>query len=404
MKSIALYAIGLIALGLLALISIPAMIQLIGPTRWGHLGVMQTAGLWASAVISYGWHVNGPSEAGRHPTSAHLRLILESFKLRIPIFLISIAVIIGITAQSPGNAIEPILAFSSTAILGLRVSWLYIGNSQPAMLLICETVPRIVFTGAGIFLGLTYKDISLLLWGPIVGIFSSMLIAILVTLRYSRDPTQTRSFRQLFAVNKHAFVSSILGATYSSAPVFIVAWAAPQSLPLYILVDRVWMQANTAYSPVMDFLRSQMSSASNQTKSRGNQIAKVSLGCLSSAAILYLVFSEKIMSILSHGQIHVPILTAVAFAIVFIASNMTWTMVDIILASLGQLEKTTKATLISLLIALPLCYILATHFGATGAIVALIFGYLIRILRSYWVLMQYETNRFYNTVDKESRL
>ncbi len=376
-------------MGLLALVSIPAMIQLVGPTRWGHIGVMQTAGLWASAVIYYGWNVNGPGEAGRRSLSAHLTLILESLKIRIPLFVLFIAVLCWVAAQVPGYSSDSLLAFASTAFLGLRVSWLFIGTSRPGMLFVCETLPRIVFIAIGIILGLSFQDIQLLLLGPIVGLLSSMIITILVTLRYSRNMRTTRTLGQLFVSNKHAFVSSIVGATYSTAPVFIVAGVSPQSLPLYILVDRVWKQANTAYSPVMDFLRSQMASVSNQTKSRGKKVAKISIGCLTLAAIGFLVFSQEIMSRLSHGQIHVPMLTAAALAIVFIASNMTVTMIDIILASLGQLGRTTKATLIAFLFGLPLCYVLAGQFGANGAIYALTIGYVIRISRGYWVLMRY---------------
>ncbi|WP_345148712.1 lipopolysaccharide biosynthesis protein [Arthrobacter ginkgonis] len=378
--------------GVLALVSIPVLMGAVGAAAWGHIVLCQTVGVWASIVISFGWDLTGPAEVSQaHPGTLAAR-VARSLYVRFALLCFAVLVFMVVLwiIGAGRDALVFGLAFLSTAVLGMRCNWVFVGLSRPGMMQLLETLPRTMPTLVGIILTAHLKQPEWILIGSTVGLFLAIGVTQVWVSRDS-DGSSVKSIggiRSVIRKNIHGLGNSVIGVTYATAAIPIVAIVAPQSLPLFALVDKTLKQANTAFSPLFDFFRSK--AVSNGRPSARSSLRVVNQSCVIAlaCALIFLAFSEPFFKWISLGMLEVPFVVALGLAVLFVLGIQTTMLVQCGLAPLGILGQSTRISGIISFLGLGACAVLAWQFGALGGICGLALGYAVRSATARWQIGQ----------------
>lgn len=395
------FALSIVLLAAASLAVIPAMIRADGDAAWGSIAVGQSIGGIAAVAIGYGWGISGPARIAIADASRRRTEYLESVKVRLLLAVPAAGLAaVAATFVTPVSPLLGALGAISAATVGLSANWYFAGTRRPYVMLLMETVPRVMGTIVGIVMmamgaGAT-AGLLCVTAGMLIAFLGSCSWILLSSRRFRSQAPRTASVGVLLARQRHGLVSSLGSSVYVAAPLVIVSLVAPAAQPVFALVDKVQRQVSVALVPLVTVLQGWVPHIeARESAARANRALAggATLGVLLGVGIF--VFGPLLIDFLGHGSIEVSTFVILLMA-GYVAINFFESVVaKVTLASLGRLKLAAHATSISALIGLPLVAAGAIFWGAAGALAAVLFGLIARTI--------VEATAAYRTIGRQRR-
>lgn len=378
------FGLSMALLALASLVMIPVMIRSSGEAGWGTIALGQGIGGLGAILIGYGWAMSGPTEISRGDDATRFLEFLGSLKVRMALLPVSAIVLIAITvALAP---VRPDLAAMGTIVAlltGLTSNWYFVGLARPYLLLVLETVPRLVFTVVGIVVMESGADaLHGLAWqsAGLVAAFVCSTWWILHSLRASRPAAaRTPKLGRLLVDHGHGVASSMGSVLYASLPLVVVTLVAPLVQPMFALVDKLKGQVVVGLSPAIYVVQGWVPRVANPAP----RARRVMLGGVVFCALIAvgaLLLGPWLLGILGSGHLQPGIavveLMALGMALHFYAEIIS----HAVLATYRNLRIVTISVVVATVVALPLVAVGAAYWGVVGALSAVNIGYVIRVV------------------------
>lgn len=376
----------MVLLAVASLVAIPAMVTASGAASWGAIAAGQSIGGVAAVIIAYGWGLSGPAVIARSDKNGRLKEYLESVacKLALCLPIGGAAYAIAWTVGRDYASFSGMGALSMASV-GLTANWYFVGRSQPYLLLLMETVPRVIGTCIGIFLMNTGSS-------ALIGVqwqFIGMLVAFVASSVWILRPWHLAALRSIkrrpvlsvLASQRNGVTSTVVGSLYSSTPIVIVSVVAPAALPVYAVVDKVQRQVIVALTPFVTVLQGWVPRATGAALDRRVKqgLLASTVGAVAVSTLMFAVAPE-LVKWLGGGQVHPTIATFALMAIITGVSLVESVTSKACLAGLMRIDVVARATAFATVVGLPLVAIGAWFWGAQGALTGMLTGLVLRLV------------------------
>lgn len=378
------FGLSMAMLAAAALIAIPAMIRASGEAAWGAIALGQSVGALGAMFVLYGWSVSGPAEVARGDAAARLTEFLSSLKVRLFLFPMAAVLLVAIAVLlAPVRKDLAGIATVVTLLTGLIHNWFFVGLARPYVLMIVETVPRLVFTVIGIVLMESGSDAGEgLIWqgvGLLVGTAMSTGWILWHLTEAMRTRPKLPPLSRLLVWHGHGVASTIGSGLYSTLPLVVVTLVAPLAQPIYALVDKLHSQILVGLFPAISVMQGWVP-RSQDPAPRARKVMLFGLGLSALIGAFAAVIGPWLLHFFGAQKLaptsEVIIMMALGLGLHFYVE----TLGHAILATYRRLRMLSWSILIAAVVALPLVAVGALQSGALGALVAVNVGYLIRMV------------------------
>lgn len=369
----ALFGLSTIALAAGSLVTVPALIQGIGPLAWASLATGMAVGAIAATAVSWGWGVTGPGQIalethGGKQAQIYFDSLAPRFYLVLPATIVSavIAFLVVPTAQ-----FSAALVAASVAIYGLGSAWYFAGASRPVGLLWCDTLPRVTANILGAIVVLLTNDPLYFALIQIGGTFVVLIATHIGILRGTVD-VRTHSVPRRVVIGRlhtqgSAVSTAAVAASYLALPLVIVAAVLPAATPVFALGDRILKWTITAMTPAVQVLQGWVP-ANGRLRDRAGRglLVAAALGAVLGASILGL--GGTLASVLSDDEIVLSLSASAAVGATVLATAISRVSGSAILAPLGLVRWMLTSALIGAAVGLLGLFPLLYLYGASGAL------------------------------------
>ena len=304
--------------------------------------------------------------------------------------LVGISTVIAAATISNVETVLVVAAIFSTAALGLRMNWVFVGLQSPGRLFMAETLPRLAGVGAGI---------ALLLWNPAfiaLALFTQgfgSVVSFVATAIWARSrATESAPVGVVDALRSNlAGVPALTAsALWGALPTFVVSWLAPAELGQLALVLRVQAQANTATSPVIDVLQGWVPvDGERRTRKRALMAALIATALAVVGSATLLGIGSALFAFLGAGVV-MPSLDLMALSAGVV--GLTFVSQTAIRAGLAPLALTRAFSMVvyvGMAVGAALMLLLVPTTGAGGALWALIACLVVQVLISIATIVRF---------------
>ena len=385
-KALSGYALSMVFLAAASLAAIPAMVSASGGVAWGSIAAGQSIGGVAATIIAWGWGLSGPATIARADANDRLTEYVESVISKLLLFVPvgSLAFIAALLVGRDFGVFAAVGALSMSTI-GLTANWYFVGAGRPYVLLVCETIPRVLGTAVGIALmssgSSALVGVSCQLVGSLLACIISSLWIIRPWNRSTLAGISRRPVLSVLAAQRYGVTSTVMSSIYNAAPIVIVSLVAPTVQPIYAVVDKVQRQVIVALGPFVTVLQGWVPRSSGT-----GVIQRVRIGIGTSAVgaillgVVMLLLAPELVRWLGNGQITPTFLMLALTSIITAVSLFEQTVSKACLAALRRLDVVARSTAIGSIAGLPLVAIGAVSFGAAGALAGILAGLILRLL------------------------
>lgn len=358
------------------LIALPAITSVGGASGFGAIVLGQSLGSATAMVVLMGWGLVGPHEvAGRSSRQDALRdlywvsMLSRSFAAAALIPPLAVAAFLLAPAEPLTVAAQAI----TSSLVGLSSSWFFTGLGRSGLVALYETLPL-----AG---GAVAASIALWMGMPLLGypIVTGGLFLISIGMSARKlgggAPRRGRGYRR--AVKRslrdqsQMVVGSLASYAYTGSSVPIVAAVAPQSLPVFAAVYRVYLLGRSLLFPFKNALQSWVSAESRpDQESRSRTAVVVTSGASVLAAVGMAVLLPLLDELIFSGSIRVDLRTAATMSISLIIIGTAMGLSAYCLIPRGLVAVVVRASVVGAVVGVPLLIALAKSYGAIGAALA----------------------------------
>jgi hypothetical protein len=330
--------------GVISLITIPIVIAVAGADPWASMATGQSIGNSIGVLVAFGWALTGPASIAMAAVDRRPGLFLDSLFSRgailLPLIVVQALVTIAIV---PHEKFVAFVAGLAMTLAGVSANWYFTGESRPGRFLLFDTVPRVMGTIAGLLLVVLTDQLLFFALAQLAGSLLALAVSSWVILRGQqldfREAARWRNVVARLAEQRHGVVATGLYAGLTPAILGIVAVAAPASLPLFVLADRLSKFVGMATAPLIQVFQGWVPAARGAELLRRITLSAritVALGLLAGAAYAALLplFSE----LLTHDQVAVDISSALAFGCVASSWVISPYLTNVALMAVGRLR------------------------------------------------------------------
>ncbi|MBY6437549.1 polysaccharide biosynthesis C-terminal domain-containing protein [Rhodococcus kroppenstedtii] len=247
-----------------SLLAVPVLVRAVGQDEWASIAVGQAAGTIAGILVGLGWGFNGPTVVARADPAGRSVIAVDSLTARVTVapFVIVAACVVAAVLR-PDHAAVAVISCLGVALLGLGMTWFFIGAGNVRSLLTLDAVPRMLSTAVGCGAawltgsGLAFAVITL------VGALVSVVVSGLATA--SGSAVGVDRSRVLGAVRTQLFASItvITAASYLSLPTLVVAALSPDAVFVYALADRLTRLTFLGIAPLYQWMQAWVPAAAD---------------------------------------------------------------------------------------------------------------------------------------------
>jgi len=374
MKRGGMYFVAVIASAAVSLLTIPVVISVAGPTSWSGLIVGQTVGAVFAVVVGFGWSVTGPATISAMQPSERVVYFAGSLVTRVGLLIVT-AIPYGLVVYlvSPTDTSWFVNAVAGGCVLatGISSSWFFVGESDPARLLLYESAPRvlaaIVAAAALIGSGLVWVFVGVQALGELF-IACTSAASILRRERGLRLNLSVRAACQRLGENSAGAMTAITSTAYLQAPLLIVSSLGYSDLSAFALADKVQKfstrmlspvyQVSQGYVPAMPDLQVTLA----RSKAAAYAAGALAIVCASLFAVVLPVMSGP----LSAGGIEVDLAMSVPFAGALMFVVVTGVIGPACLVALGRARSVALSTVAGALAGVPVAFVFGIGWGAEG--------------------------------------
>ncbi|MFQ4150624.1 hypothetical protein AAGW05_18385 [Arthrobacter sp. LAPM80] len=374
------------AQALITLISIPIIISSAGNQGWASIATGQAVGGFLGVVCGLGWNVTGPSIAAVADVILSRRTLKLALFTRlmvsIPLFLIGIEVVYLLHLARLDLAV---LGLASTLVISFNMQWFFVGQNKPVLLVLYDSIPRLLTLLAGWMIVLLGANVSVGLAGQIL---SSLVAAaiVCVKLRVFHDGSRLgfpTVWREIFKQG-HGLSTEVLPAFLSYCPMIAISALAPSIAPLYALIDKVHKQLVTGLVPMGNFIVAKLLYRLNgsdhpfEQTVRGGMNKIILLGTASCLGTL--TFGEPLIWFLSHKTMSLHIYLLVLLSVLVGLTVVVAILPYGLMAPMNCLRQASISLLLGTVIGISALVTLTVFLGAVGTLLGQVIGYATAIL------------------------
>jgi O-antigen/teichoic acid export membrane protein len=360
------------ALGAVApLLVIPAIASQFGGSAWASVAIAQSVGGAASIVAELGWGVVGPQRVAQVSSNRRFLIYRSALSSKAVASLI-LAPIAGVVTFmiAPQYAVECAVLAVGATIGALSPGWFFIGSGKPYMVLLTDSLPRLlanVISAAGILLGL-----------PLALYAGAMLVQPLVTLAAAGiilGPSFVPGWRDFRRSGKTIRAQSVIAAgravsvLYTALPIAIVGFVAPSVVPVFAASERLMRMSLTILSGVPNRLQSWIGGGQSLDERRARARKSITYNALLGlvCGLGFAVLAPFVSHVLFAGTIEVP------FAVSIASGALLWCIclsrgVGLALVASQQANSITTAIFFAAITGVAVLVPLTLTLGAAGAV------------------------------------
>jgi O-antigen/teichoic acid export membrane protein len=351
---------------------IPAVTSIYGASGWAAVAVGLSVGVATAVVAELGWGIVGPQRVARgirppgdlFATAAASKLVATAILLPVAT-AVTLAVV---DEHRPAAALVSV----GVALGALSPTWYFIGLGRPLLVLLAETVPRVLVSLA--------SAVAIAAGAPLEVYGAGMVLAAVVTFGVAPRLGGARlpgagDFRAVPAVVRSRLVLVVgrgVTTTYKSLAVALLGTVSPGSVAGFAAVDRPLRMGLQVVSAIPDRLQTWVGVPSAELAHRRSLISlglNAGLGLV--VGIVFAVSMPAVAVVLFTGAVPVSPDLAVAGG-VLIAVICASRGAGLALVSSGRHAHTTTSSIGSAVVGVPGILVLGAHHGALGAVWALV--------------------------------
>lgn len=391
------FATPIVINAVLSLLTIPALVTVLGTEEWARVAVAQSAGALGAVVVGFGWNVTGPATAASLGVQQRGTYFASSVPVRTILFLFVAPLLIGLVwlvagPKSSSEWLATVLISWGMAAAGLSAAWFFVAEAAPWRLVLWDLLPRAVGTLTAVGALILTQS---LIWFSIpffLGYgFSAALASASVLRRYGialRRPKRIEMGTMLRDAMP-AFTTAATSALYANVPLMLLSVLNPSALTVYALADKIYRFTLTAVQPVNQIAQGYVPAGSAET--RGKRLKVAAAGTLVVAVsygAAFILLGPWLAGLLSGNHIQIPLSIFLLFGIAgmcVIASRFSGLTY---LVLIGETKTLARSTVLGAIAGVVLTLLLATAFGGEGVASAIMGAEILVIVVQIYVIFK----------------
>jgi O-antigen/teichoic acid export membrane protein len=350
---------------------IPAVTSIYGASGWAAVAVGLSVGVATAVVAELGWGIVGPQRVARGIRPPGDLFATAASKLVATAILLPVATAVTLAVVDEHRPAAALVSVG-VALGALSPTWYFIGLGRPLLVLLAETVPRVLVSLA--------SAVAIAAGAPLEVYGAGMVLAAVVTFGVAPRLGGARlpgagDFRAVPAVVRSRLVLVVgrgVTTTYKSLAVALLGTVSPGSVAGFAAVDRPLRMGLQVVSAIPDRLQTWVGVPSAELAHRRSLISlglNAGLGLV--VGIVFAVSMPAVAVVLFTGAVPVSPDLAVAGG-VLIAVICASRGAGLALVSSGRHAHTTTSSIGSAVVGVPGILVLGAHHGALGAVWALV--------------------------------
>ncbi|MCI2958019.1 hypothetical protein MN032_09965 [Agromyces atrinae] len=323
-KRTALFSASIGLSTIVGIFSIPILVSQLGASLWAILAVFQSVCAFFAVFIAWGWGATGPSIVAGLPVDERRQLYATSVVARVVLFVVAVpvAIVVGVLVTQESWLVATLAALAYL-LPGLSAAWFFIGTNRPIKLFLLDSLPVILGNIVGLVVVLIVPSLEAYLASiavfSLVGVVAANASASLsgpgaVVWRHS-----PRSLFDTYKSQLAGVTTTVTSSFYSSIPTVAVRLFAPQALEVFVMADRLYRYGVLVLAPILQSIQSWIpESGVAEAKRRSRQSLTIGIGIGVLGAVFLVIFAAPVSSLLTHGEVVVPlglmVLMSIAFA------------------------------------------------------------------------------------------
>lgn len=375
------------------LIVIPALTSEFGARGFASLALGQALGTFAATFAMFGWGVAGPSRVAAAEPCDHDRIYTLSLQTRALVFVVvaPLACVVSAWLSSPGFRWSASLACLGFAVWAFAPTWFLVGRGLPGAVGRYETFPRFIAAVAAMVLVLWTGSAwafgaAFLAAGCLVGAVATRQFAM-----WSKRSKWSES-RVYLRENLPLAASSLVSSSYTSLALPLVSIADRPAAATYAGIDRFRSLCWMGTFAVANAFRAWAISADPAVSRRRARVALLTTTLAGSAlAAVVAILVATADGLIFSGEIEVGVAAAVLLFLTMAIVSLEISLTFHYLAPRRLNSQIFSATILGACVGLPSIFILASSFGADGALAGALAAELIAcglLLRHAWIAVR----------------
>lgn len=361
------YAANVLLSAIASVAVIPVLTRASDAHTWAVFAIGQSIGAAGAVVVGVSWPVTGAARIAGAAADERGALFRGSLRTRLPVLAGSGALVWGAAVLQGLRSDDLIWALAASALLcsGMSNAWFFVGERRPLRLLVMETLPRSIGTGAGLALLLSGSSAVAFLLVQLVGWLVPVGISTADILR--RSPHATAAVgdwrRDVLGAS-----SSIIATGYVQVPMLIVAALAPSSVAAYAVIDKLMKFSLTAISPVTQFAQGHVPHGEPvllQHRVRQASVAALLFG--GACALALAALGPFVATALTGGVVPLDLSWSAPFGLVFGAITASSVIGLACLPAMNRDADLLRSIVVGAVAGIPLCWAGAIIDGGRGA-------------------------------------
>lgn len=352
------------------LIAIPAITQQYGADGWTSVAIAMSIGSATAIVAELGWGVVGPqlvAGADDRERADIFRRSLASKLVAASIAIPFVVVATGLLATTESAA--AIVAAIGFLLTCLSPSWYLIGVSRPGLILLAESVPKVLLITISAALILTGSPLIVYSIAIVISPILTLLISARVLgVRLARPRELFSGVRATLRAQMHLTWGRGVSALYTALPTTLVALVSPDSVATFAAADRLMRMGALVLAGIPNRLQSWIGSANGPDRIRRSYKSlamNAALGIV--ASLSFWLLAPLVSRLVFSGTVTLSSELSLVAGLVLLSICISRGFGLAVVAA-GRANWISLSVLLSAAIGVPSILLLAAGFGDVGAL------------------------------------
>ncbi|MGM7672174.1 lipopolysaccharide biosynthesis protein [Microbacterium sp. A93] len=384
------FTVSVLLVTLLGVVSIPLLTAAVGRDTWGTLALVQTVAQFGGILVAFGWGAVGAATVAGIPEARRPAFFRRSLQARVGLYACVFPVLaLLLIVITHGQVLISIVGAAVYLLPYLGASWYFTGEGRPKRLLLFDTVPTVIGAVVGLIGTWATGELWVYLLFQGLGYIAAVSISALIVRQSPQDAgfVDRTPLKTLLSSQRHAVSATLVSGLYVTLPMVAVASFLPGLVPMYAMADRLFKYASIAFLPIQQFFQSWVPVDDGGRPRRMRIATRAAIGIGVVAGTLIAVLSPWASTLLSVGEILVPLSVSLPLGVAFVGIAVAAVVGYACLVSLGRVRALAVSTAIGAAVGAPLIVLFAV-LGSVPAVawaVAIsemcVAGYQISVLR-----------------------
>jgi len=362
------------------LVTIPYIVRIIGPEKFGILSIAQAITYYLWIITDYGYSISGVRliSQSEKDSKAGSKIVKNVFTIQFSINLFCFLLLILIfNIYTPFTAYKEIFIFyffSTTANI-LLATWLYTGLEKVKFISSMGFIYRIIYVIL-IFLLLKSENdyflVPILYSGSMLigGFISVSLMVMKFKYRFNRSiPLTCLAFLRH---DRQIYISNIFANLYRNSNVLILSiFASEASVGIYSAGEKIVKAIQGTFTPITQSFYPYISRVTTTSKSQSRRVIKYTIIFISvlagSVATIIFVFSDYLTNLAFGENFSATALIIKITSPVILFGVINFVVGIIFMINYGMKKEFSYSVITVGLTNIVICSLLSYSFGAIGA-------------------------------------